>query len=202
MTADPADIPARKRALRAAAVERRRLAHGAMAEEAARRVRAAFLARLLPPPGTVVSAFWPMGDEIDLRPLLDALHAAGRALALPVVAGRGEPLEFRRWRPGEVLEPGVFGTLHPAAAAPAVRPSLLLVPLLAWDRRGYRLGYGGGYYDRTLARLRADGGGAVTAVGVGYAAQEVEAVPHDGRDERLDVMLTEEGVLEIDGTGS
>lgn len=141
------------------------------------------------PAGAAVSAFWPMGEEIDVRPLLHRLHALRHPLGLPVVVKRGNPLTFRAWEPGDRLVPGGFGTSVPAADRPEVVPQVLLVPLLAWDRAGYRLGYGGGFYDRTLAKLRPLG--PVLAVGVAYAGQEVPAVPRDHLDARLDWLVTE-----------
>ncbi len=151
--------------------------------------------------GDTVSGFWPMRDEIDTRPLLEALHAGGAVCCLPVVAERAAPLVFRRWAPGDPMADGGFGTRVPAASAPLVTPTKLLVPLLAFDRAGYRLGYGGGYYDRTLAALReASPAGSVLAVGVAYAAQEIDDVPHDARDMRLDWVVTETGALYMGGT--
>ncbi|MBM3643546.1 MAG: 5-formyltetrahydrofolate cyclo-ligase [Alphaproteobacteria bacterium] len=139
----------------------------------------------------VVSGFWPMRDEIDLRPLMIELANEGRQLALPVVQGRGTALAFRPWRPGDPLERGVFGTLHPATRREPVEPDALLVPLLACDEAGWRLGFGGGYYDRTLQNLRARR--AVVAVGVGFEAQLVPELPHSAEDQRLDWLLTEAG---------
>jgi len=103
----------------------------------------------------VVSGFWPINEEIDIRPLMIELHNQGCQLALPVVQGKGQRLLFRAWRPGDPLEAGVFGTLQPSTRREALEPEALLVPLLACDEDGWRLGYGGGFYDRTLAALRA-----------------------------------------------
>jgi len=190
MTASPTDES--KRLLRAEALARRRAAHLSGAAAASESVLRLFIGEMAPAPDAVVAGYWPMGDELDVRPLLERLAADGRAVALPVVAAKGQPLEFRRWRPGDLLEAGAHGTRHPLAAAAAVEPDLVLVPLLAFDDGGWRLGYGGGYYDRTLALLRARK--PVVAVGVGYAAQRVAAVPRDGRDQRLDWMMTERGL--------
>jgi 5-formyltetrahydrofolate cyclo-ligase len=147
------------------------------------------------PAACAVSAYWPMGSEIDSRPLIEALHARGHAIGLPVTLGRGAALVFRSWEPGLALVSGGFGTQIPGPARPEIRPEVLLVPLLAFDRSGFRLGYGGGFYDRTLAALRA--AGAVRAVGLAYAAQEVAKVPHDDRDQGLDWVVTESEAMEI-----
>ncbi len=145
-----------------------------------------------PPPGALVSGFWPMGPEIDIRPLLLALHARGQPLCLPVTPRRGQPLHFRRWAPGDALAHGPMGTRHPVAGEP-VTPGFLLVPLLAFDRAGRRLGYGGGYFDRTLAALPG-----ATAIGVAYAGQEMHdppGVPAGPTDIRLGRVATENGVV-------
>jgi 5-formyltetrahydrofolate cyclo-ligase len=137
----------------------------------------------------VVSGFWPIKDEIDIRPLMAELHDKGCQLALPVVQGRGLPLLFRAWCPGDPLEAGVFGTLQPSMGHKTLEPDALLVPLLACDADGWRLGYGGGFYDRTLQGLRARR--KVTAIGIGFDDQVVPEVPHGPDDQRLDWMLTD-----------
>jgi 5-formyltetrahydrofolate cyclo-ligase len=143
--------------------------------------------------GTVVSAYWPLGDEIDPRPLMLALHSLGHRLVLPAIRAAGEPLDFRAWQPGEPLVPAGFGTQEPAATVPSVAPSVLLVPLLAFDAAGYRLGYGGGFYDRSLALLHA--AGDTLAVGLAYADQQVAAVPRGATDQPLDLVVTERDVI-------
>ena len=149
--------------------------------------------RDLPPPaGAIVAGFWPMGPEIDVRPLLDALHARGHPIALPETPPRGNPLIFRLWQPGIAMIAERFGTSRPDG--PIVRPDWLFVPLLAFDRAGHRLGYGGGYYDRTLAVLP----GAV-AVGCAYACQEVDAVPTAEYDLPLQAVATERGIVPCGG---
>ena len=137
----------------------------------------------------VVSGFTPFRDEISVLPLMDTLAGAGFTLALPVVIAKGEPLIFRRYRPGDLLVPGRWDILAPPETATELLPDLLLVPLLAFDRQGHRLGYGGGFYDRTLAKLRALK--PITAIGVAYAAQEVGAVPRAPYDQPLDWIMTE-----------
>lgn len=149
------------------------------------------LTRCRPPPGTTIAGFWPMGDEIDIRSLLHALHALGHAMLLPVTPPRGQALLFRRWAPGAAMEPGRFGTQHPAAAEVAT-PDTLLVPLLAFDSHGHRLGYGGGYYDRTLAALPR-----AFRLGVAYAAQQVPTVPAGPHDVTLHAIATESGLLRV-----
>jgi 5-formyltetrahydrofolate cyclo-ligase len=138
----------------------------------------------------IVSGFWPMAEELDIRPLMMELHNQGCQLALPVVVAKRQPLVFRAWRPGDPLEAGVFGTLHPSPKRESVEPDALIVPLLACDEDGWRLGYGGGFYDRTLEALRAKK--TITAVGVGFNAQLVPEVPHGPSDQRLDWLLTDQ----------
>ncbi len=145
------------------------------------------------PADATVSGYWPLRDELDPRPILSALATRGQRLCLPVVVESGAPLVFRGWKPDVSLEPAAFGTQVPGADCPVLEPDLLLVPLLAFDRRGFRLGYGGGFYDRTLATLR--GRRPVLAVGLAFAAQEVDAVPVEAGDEPLDRIVTEREVM-------
>ncbi|MDX1575503.1 MAG: 5-formyltetrahydrofolate cyclo-ligase [Kiloniellales bacterium] len=184
-----------KRRLRAAAKARRATA-AASAVGAAEAVCRNLVATVPLPGEAVVSAYWPMGSELDPRPLMMALHRAGHKIALPVVIGADQPLVFRAWSPGDELEPAAFDTQVPGPDKPELTPAVVLVPLLAFDRRGYRLGYGGGFYDRTLGILR--GRGEVLAVGLAYAAQEVPAVPHDGNDKRLDWIVTEAEAIRLE----
>jgi 5-formyltetrahydrofolate cyclo-ligase len=141
-----------------------------------------------PPAGAAVSGFWPMGKEIDIRPLLVALHERGHPILLPETPKRGNPLIFRFWHPGSVMLAERFGTSRPDGQVGV--PDFLLVPLLAFDRRGYRVGYGAGFYDRTLAALPGR-----FRLGVAYAAQELDEVPAGPYDERLDAVATERGVI-------
>lgn len=184
-----------KHRLRAAA-KQRRAAAAAAAGGASEAVRARLLAAVALPGRAVVSAYWPMGSELDPRPLMRALHARGHPVALPVVTDGGRPLIFRAWVPGDVLEPAVFNTRIPTADKPELTPRVVFVPLLAFDRCGYRLGYGGGFYDRTLAALRASD--TVLAVGLAYAGQEVPDVPHDANDGRLDWIVTEAEAIRME----
>jgi 5-formyltetrahydrofolate cyclo-ligase len=140
-----------------------------------------------------VSAFHALRGEPDTLPLLAALAAENFATALPVVVGRGSPLAFRLWRPGEATRAGPMSIPEPLATTSAVEPDLLFVPLACFDRRGHRIGYGAGYYDRSLARLRAIK--PVRAVGVAFGVCEVAAVPYEAHDESLDAMLTDQETL-------
>ena len=135
-----------------------------------------------------------MKSEIDPIPLLRKLAASGARLALPVVAGKGKPLIMRAWSVGEPLVAGVWGIREPGPQAPEVEPDVLIVPLLAFDRRGHRIGYGAGYYDMTIATLRAKK--PVVAVGIAFAAQEIAAVPTAPSDARLDLVLTEREAID------
>ena len=148
-------------------------------------------------PGAIVSGFMPMKSEIDPLPLMKTFVGQGAELALPVVAGRGKPLVLRAWNFGEPLASGVWGIHEPKPEATELEPDILLVPLLAFDRTGHRLGYGGGYYDLTIAQLRARK--IVLAVGLAYAAQEIAEVPVTPRDAALDLVLTEREVIDLRG---
>jgi 5-formyltetrahydrofolate cyclo-ligase len=157
--------------------------------EAPARLAEAMLAEHAPPKGAIIAGYWPMGDEMDPRPLMLALASRGHAMALPVTPPRGQPLAFRAWVPGAALRPGPMGTSEPVAGE-ELRPDLVLVPLLAFDRAGRRLGYGGGYYDRTLAALPG-----AKAIGIAYAGQEMPEVPAGPQDMRLPLIATEDGVI-------
>ena len=141
----------------------------------------------------VVAGTFPMRSELDPRPLMRRLEALGATLALPRTPRRGQPLTFHRWDAGTQLVTSRFGVTEPAPETPIVIPDLVLVPLLAFDRTGARLGYGGGYYDVTLAALRSSG--PVFALGLAYSAQEVERVPTEPHDVRLDAVLTERELI-------
>lgn len=149
-------------------------------------------------PGMIVSGFSPLKSEINPVPLMRKLADAGAQLALPVVAGRGKPLIMRAWSFGEPLDSGQWGIREPKADAPDVAPDILLVPLLAFDRLGHRIGYGAGYYDMTIGKLRAMK--QVVAVGIAFAAQEIASVAVTPRDARLDLVLTEREIIDLRGT--
>jgi len=189
---DHPDLLEAKRALRRMAAERRR----AIVDRTDRTVAAEaaalhFLAAIDPEPGVPISGFWPLDEEFDPRPLLERLHERGHPIGLPVVVARDEPLAFRRWVPGLELVKGAFNVMIPGPAAAPIEPEVLIVPMLAFDRRGYRLGYGGGFYDRTLELRRRDVD--ALAVGIAFAGQEVANVPHADYDQPLDWAVTERG---------
>lgn len=144
-------------------------------------------------PFGAAAGYWPIGSEMDPRPILKRLKERDWRIGLPVIIRRGQPLEFREWDPALTPPEGRHHIPAPPEGAPVLRPTLLVVPLLAFDGRCHRLGYGAGYYDRTLAALRRDG--TVKAVGLAYAAQRLECLPVTPSDEALDAVVTEEGVV-------
>jgi 5-formyltetrahydrofolate cyclo-ligase len=181
-----------KRLARAAALHARRTAADA-SPGAARQAAAHALEAIAGLRGVgTVAGYLPVRGELDPRPAMLALAGLGFGVCVPVVEAPGRPLAFRRWAPGMPTVRGLFGIEVPAVAEPG-HPDVLLVPMLAFDRRGHRLGYGGGFYDRTIAALRA--AGAVQAFGFAYAAQEIPAVPDAETDMRLDAIVTERGVM-------
>ncbi len=190
----PLSIPDQKAALRTAARARAAPLPGGARQAAAE----AIAARPFPvaiEPGTIVSGFSPMRTEINPLPLLRKLSDAGAGLALPVVQGRGKPLIMRTWHFGAPLKSGQWGIREPMPPAPEVAPDILIVPLAAFDRQGHRIGYGAGYYDITIAALRARKN--VVAIGIAFAAQEIPKVPATERDARLDLVLTEREVIDF-----
>jgi 5-formyltetrahydrofolate cyclo-ligase len=145
--------------------------------------------------GSTVAGYWPIATELDVRPLLARLHGRGIRCALPAVVAGDDLLVFRRWSPTDDLEPADHDTRQPFATAEVVIPQALLVPLLAVDGSGHRLGYGRGWYDRTLAALR--GRGRAVAIGVGYGVQRIERVPSAIGDQTVDWILTERAVERV-----
>jgi 5-formyltetrahydrofolate cyclo-ligase len=158
----------------------------AASEDIARHLEAAF-----PPSGFgMLGAYWPFRREWDCLPFLRDVIAAGGRAALPVVVARRQPLEFRPWTPEARMEAGVWNILHPADG-PAVRPEALLIPLVGFDPAGYRLGYGAGYYDRTLATFDP----LPMRIGVGFERQRMPTIQPQPHDIPMDVIITEAGLL-------
>jgi 5-formyltetrahydrofolate cyclo-ligase len=185
----PMMLPKAKSELRVAAREKRfGLKHPCFAGALARHAENLAIAK-----DTVVGGYHALPDEADPALLLERLVELGCHIAFPRVAGRGLPLEFHRVPDGEVLAPGAFGIHEPMDIWPRVVPQLLLVPLLAFDAAGHRLGYGGGFYDRTIALLK------VPAIGIAFAGQQVAALPADDHDMVLDAVLTENGLTRFSG---
>ena len=141
----------------------------------------------------MTAVFSPIGSEPDATALAAALHATGVRLVLPVDLSHGSALIFRRWSPGDRLAFGPLGIAEPLPDAPELEPDVLVVPLIAFDRRGHRIGYGAGNYDRTLAALRKRK--QVRVIGVAYAVQEEPVIPNEPHDEPVDLVLTERNVL-------
>ena len=181
--------------LREQLFSRRRIAHAADIAAGGAASRAAmdhFLASRLHTGVEIISGFCPIRTEIDPTPLMKTLHRVGHRLCVPVIQGRGVALKFREWQPGAEMIEGQFGALVPAVGA-WLKPRLLITPLLAFDANGWRLGYGGGFYDRTLERLR--NARRTLAVGFAYSAQRVDAVPREPTDQPLDAIVTEQGLM-------
>ena len=153
-----------------------------------------FPLKLLERYGPTVSAYWPIGSELDPRALMTRLKQAGADLALPRVEDDGT-MSFRAWAPGNELEERPFGLLEPPADTPKVTPTLILAPLLGFDRHGNRLGYGQGHYDRAISRLRETG--RVFICGLAYHGQECDALPAEAHDIPLDWVVTERGSIPI-----
>ena len=192
---DPAvNLAAIKAAARKAAFATRKLVFDADPAKVLHRAAADHLSDVLARhSGAALSGYMPMRTEIDPLPAM-AAHVG--PVGVPVIMAKAQPLAFRRWTPDAAMVMGEFGALVPAAGEWIV-PRVLIVPLLAFDAAGFRLGYGGGFYDRTLETLRA--AGPVTAVGYAFAAQQVDRVPTEPTDQRLDLIVTENGVVTVGG---
>lgn len=147
------------------------------------------------PPGAIVAGYSPINSEFDPFPLMRALADHGAILALPVIIARDHALIFRVWEPDQGLVRGPFGIFQPSSDADEIEPDIVLVPLAAFDRAGHRIGYGRGYYDRTLENLRRSK--KITVIGVAFAVQEIETVPRLPHDEQLDCVLTERELIDL-----
>ena len=185
-----------KRKLRSIAIERRtKLAASVNMDRAAKLLELNFLSFFKPTQKVSIGVYWPFRQEIDVIPLLCQLDKIGCHCLLPAVTGRNMPLQFRSWKPGDNLVTSRFGTLEPPLDRSIATPDIIITPLLAYDSAGYRLGFGGGYYDRTLAELR--GRSDILAIGAAFESQQIDRVPHDKLDQRLDAVVTEKRVLQI-----
>jgi 5-formyltetrahydrofolate cyclo-ligase len=179
-----------KAALRALAHKQRATFLQGYRQDAAKAAAEHFFAGVSLRPAEVIAAYWPIRDEIDCRLVLTRLMDEGQKVCLPVVRGENEPLELRLWEHGAALYPSGFGTLAPDESAPLVEPDVVLMPLLGFDQQGTRLGYGGGYYDRTLAAASH----SPRLIGFAFSAQELNHIPRDIHDIPLDAVVTEQGI--------
>lgn len=187
-------LPADKKILRP--IMKHRLAETARQNpEAPNALRDLFMAGIGLSASAVIAGYVTQDHEIDPEPLLRALHAKRYNLALPCTAEKDGPLTFRAFKPGDLLVAGQFGIPEPSATARLMEPDVLLVPLLAFDSKGHRLGRGGGHYDRTLTALRKRR--KIVAIGLGFAEQQLSAIPADSLDARLDKIVTEIEVIPI-----
>ncbi|WP_026381541.1 5-formyltetrahydrofolate cyclo-ligase [Afifella pfennigii] len=187
------DVTATKAEIRNAVLARRAALGPAQRAERSQAALQHLQALLVP--GETVSLFWPIRDEIDPRGLFPAIVARGGRLALPAILDRR--LVFRAFTDEEALEAGTFGTHHPGALCPELTPDFIVAPLAAFDRRGGRLGYGRGYYDTVIDRLRQSGH-APRLAGLAFACQEVDTVPMEAHDIRLPLIVTEDGLMRTD----
>jgi len=184
------DISRQKKIMRAEARERRVALANACPDFAARIADQVLALEISD--RSIVSSYVALEGEADPKLLADALAVRGHEICFPRVHQKAQPLHFHTAMPGEHFVKSTFGVLEPRPDWPLATPAVLLVPLLAFDADGYRLGYGGGFYDRTLAHLRAHG--PIKAIGIAFAGLEVAAVPHDASDQKLDMLVTERGV--------
>lgn len=184
-----------KLVLRRVALRARKAASLRLGEKAGDMLIKSFPDELISPK-MCVAGFLPINDEIDPRPLMQWLESKGCSLCLPVVASRNRPLRFLSWKTGDDLVLGPYRTMQPPSSAKVVTPDLIIIPLVAFDSRGHRLGYGGGYYDRTLEALREKQD--VTAVGIAYSAQKIEEVPINEFDQPVDWIITEKDAMKIE----
>jgi 5-formyltetrahydrofolate cyclo-ligase len=182
-----------KPALRRLAAARRAEAARLAGSDAAERVARRFVQAVPLGASRIVAGYWPIRDELDCRPLLFHLLEAGHAVCLPSTPSQGPPI-MRMWHAGVPLKPSGFGTMAPGPDAPFAEPEIVLLPLLGFDARGTRLGYGKGHYDQLLAALDR----RPLLVGLAYAAQQLTDIPREPHDVPLDMVVTESGVLRFD----
>jgi 5-formyltetrahydrofolate cyclo-ligase len=180
-------IAEQKQALRQEMLKRREKAFIAHPEAGQQLAQQLYALRLVHPPD-VVSAYWPIRHEIDPRPFLESFHEKGGTIVLPVILAQAERLAFRLWTPDVSLRRSHWGVMEPPITCPQIEPDILLLPLLAFDQQGYRLGYGQGYYDRTVAHLRACK--TVKVIALAFDEQEVSSVPHNAYDQKVDSVVT------------
>jgi 5-formyltetrahydrofolate cyclo-ligase len=182
-----------KNNIRARALGARKAIRPEQAQEAAQKL-SVHLFKFIPQTTRIIGGYMAIHGEISIAAAMAAFHSRGHTIALPVVVGEGKPLVFRKWQPGEPLEKGAYGIDIPPAGASEVIPDAVIVPLAAFDAAGHRLGYGAGYYDKTIPKMRAQKKD-ILLVGAAYAEQQVEKIPADEHDRKLDAVVTEKGVV-------
>jgi 5-formyltetrahydrofolate cyclo-ligase len=182
-------ISDQKSAARKSAFAKRKLAHGQGLDQAANNWLLGYIA--MHPQAQVIAGYMPIRTEINPLAAMTVMHGQGRRICVPVVLGEAQPLEFREWTPDADMQEGAFGASIPVDGAVLV-PDLVITPLLAWDREGYRLGYGGGFYDRSFEQMRKRR--PTLGVGFAYSAQEVPKVPREATDQPLDALVTENDI--------
>ena len=193
MTLDHTDTSDQKRQLRQIYLQRRLEVAQEAYHSASTAIKEHFLSSADLTKPRKIAGYLPMRGEVDIVSLFHTLHKDGHTCCLPVVVAPGAALQFRTWTPGEVLEEGRFGIRVPPTGNDSIVPDILLLPLLAFDGMGYRLGYGGGYYDTTLRKLRM-ANHPLVAIGAAFALQQAKKLPHEPQDEKLDAILTEKGI--------
>jgi len=186
-----------KKTLRAQILELRTAARATFGDDAERRLAENVLEALPDVKGKAISVYWPLRSEIGVETLLHGLHDSGALCYLPVVEEVEKPLTFKRWQPDQSLIEGAYGVMTPPEEAEEGTPEIVILPVVAFDEQGGRLGYGGGFYDRTLEILR--GNGDILALGAAFSCQRVDQVPTEATDQRLDGIVTEEGVTMFPG---
>ena len=191
----PTELQLKKAALREQAHKNRAALSTSYRKEAAVSAAETFATSVPLKSGQIISLYWAIRDELSTEPLLIQLMDEGHQVCLPVVKGRGEPLEFRLWHEGQPLAPSGFGTLAPPDGAPVVVPDVMVLPMLGFDARGNRLGYGAGYYDRTIASID----NPLDLVGYAFETQVVDDMPAEEHDQPLEMVVTEVGVRRFDG---
>ncbi len=164
-----------------------------MRKEAARAVTQNFIANIPLKQSDIIAGYWPLKDEIDITLVLEILEENGHSLCLPRIQQHDKDLSFRRYKRGDKLYKHSFGVMEPADLAALLQPDVVIVPLLAFDKSGHRIGFGSGYYDRTLRQLQEIS--EVIAVGVGYDFQQIDRIPSEPHDIKLDCVVTDKGVL-------
>ncbi|MDT7953736.1 MAG: 5-formyltetrahydrofolate cyclo-ligase [Acetobacteraceae bacterium] len=179
-----------RKAKRAVLIERRLAMSASERAAHSEAITVALLQVLSSFPAALIGFFWPFKGEYDPRPLVRSLHAKGTGLALPVVVEKAKPLIFREWRPGMAMTNGVWNIPVPSMGEP-VAPDVLLVPMIGFDRQAFRLGYGGGYYDRTLGALRT----RPRTVGIGFGLSQIATIYPQPHDIPMDLVVTEQGLF-------